>query len=73
MEYGTLRFSWNMGLQWFLTLEDSHIAANPNTQFRGLCGDFNDNPSGKNLIFCRLFNLWSFAEKTPVKEDMMLE
>ena len=52
LEYGTLRFSWNMGLQWFLTLEDTHVAANPNTQFKGLCGDYNDNASGNNFKFC---------------------
>ena len=51
LEYGTLKFAWGVGLQWFLTLEDTHTASNSITQYRGLCGDFNDNPSGINTQY----------------------
>ena len=49
LEFGTLRFNWDNGMQWFLTLEDKHSEANSVTQYKGLCGDYNNDPAGKFL------------------------
>ncbi len=54
LEYGTFRFSWDGKLQWYLTLDEAHASVDgSNTVFKGLCGNYNENPSGKHntLLF----------------------